>query len=456
MEKKKLEDIKINKKNTPVSTISSEPQTILPPNGEVKYFNNYQGEIKETKIDEYLKNRMINEPRIQRTPQLKTKKRIIHKSTLLTFVFFLILGVIYFGGNILQKAKIEITSKHQNISYNNKSFSSSKSLNNNSVDFEIMIVSDKKVKNFIMTEPKNVSIKAGGIVTFYNEFNQSSQKLLAGTLLLDDTGKTYKTNNIVTIPGYKFDNSKKIVPGKADVSISAFLPGEVYNGSPEDFHITSFKNTTKYNKIYAKLKKPLEGGMTGMVYTLTENDKINIKTFAESSFKNDLLGKVKAMVPPGYILYPSATNFSYEIKDNAMSKNPEAEIEIDGTLAVILLKEQSLVNNIIKVSLSEIKKEEMDEIKILDLDKLVFNFTNENQLITKDLNTVSFSLTGDIDALWVPDVEILKSKLVGVHKDNVLAVFRQDPGISSALVKIFPPWQKYIPSDISKINIILK
>jgi len=43
-----------------------------------------------------------------------------------------------------------------------------------------------------------------------------------------------------------------------------------------------------------------------------------------------------------------------------------------------------------------------------------------------------------------------------VHKDNVLAIFRQDPGISSALVKLVPPWQKYIPSDISKINIILK
>ncbi len=453
MIKKILEDIKVNKVN---KTISIEKEPFVAQNMEVKYFNNYQGEIKESKVNEYFKNQSAKEPRLQRTPQIQGKKTIIHKSTLRIFVFLFILGIIYWGGNFLQKANIEITSKHQLISYNKKTFTSSLDQDINSVDFEIMIVTDQKKKNFTLTEPESVSIKSTGVVTFYNEFATTPQKLLVGTFLADSGGKTYRTNEVITIPGYKLDANKKIIPGQMVANISAFLPGETYNGSPEDFHITSFKNTTKYNKIYAKLKTPLEGGMTGMVYTLTEDDKINIKTFAESSFKNDLLGKVKAMVPPGYILYPSATNFSYEIKDNAMSKNPEAEIEIDGTLAVLLLKEQSLVNNIIKVSLSEIKKEEMDEIKILNLDKLVFNFTNENQLITKDLNAVSFSLTGDIDALWVPDTEILKSKLVGVHKDNVLAVFRQDPGISSALVKIFPPWQKYIPSDISKINIILK
>ncbi len=454
MVKRILEDIKIVKR--PESYKQEDRQLDLPTKEIKKVEQDYQGEIKESKIDEYFRTKISSEKRINRTPQIKKEKKIISRPVVIIFLICLILGAIYWAGNFLQKANIEITSKHQPISYNKKTFTSAVDDDMYTVDFEIMIVSDQKIKNFTLTEPESVSIKSTGIVTFYNEFATIPQKLLAGTFLADDTGKTYKTNEIITIPGYKLDNNKKIIAGQTTANISAFLPGEAYNGSPEDFYITSFKNTTKYNKIYAKIKTPLEGGMSGMVYTLNEDDKTNIKTFAETTFKNDLLGKVNALVPPGYILYPNATNFSYKIKDNAMSKTSEAEIVIEGELAVILLNEKSLVKNIIKVSLPEITKEEINEIKILDLNKLVFNFSNVNQLITKDLNTISFSLTGDIEALWVPNTEILKSKLLGVHKDNVLAIFRQDPGISSALVKLVPPWQKYIPSDISKINIILK
>ncbi len=95
----------------------------------------------------------------------------------------------------------------------------------------------------------------------------------------------------------------------------------------------------------------------------------------------------------------------------------------------------------------------MKEITISNLDELSFDFVNPSQLITKDMNNFSFSLTGNVNAIWKPDVEILKSKLLGIHKDEVLSVFRQDPGISSAIVKVFPPWKKYIPEDILKINI---
>ena len=35
----------------------------------------------------------------------------------------------------------------------------------------MMIVSDKKVKNIILTEPKEVSLKAKGNIIIYNEFS---------------------------------------------------------------------------------------------------------------------------------------------------------------------------------------------------------------------------------------------------------------------------------------------
>lgn len=408
----------------------------------------------EPKIGEYEKEQYNSRKRISSTPKIRTdKKVIIHKPILFIFTLIIILGGVYLGGNIFHRANINITSKHQEIDYNNKQFTAGKSESANDVDFEIMITPSKKSVNIVLTEPKEVSIKGEGSITLYNEFSTKAEKISAGTFISDEEGKTYKTNNTVSIPGYKTEN-KKIIPGQIAVKITSFLPGDAYNGSPNNFHINSFKGTTKYNKIYGKLKTPIVGGASGLVYTLDDKSKSNLNNIANTSFKDELLTKVKTLVPPGYIVYPNALTFSYDNVENILSKTPETSIEINGTLSVILLKEKSLVENIIRISLPNIKDEEEKEIRILDLDKLTFGFVDKNQVITKDMDTIHFTLSGKVDAVWYPDIELLKTKLLGIYKNDVLSIFRQDPGISSALVKIFPPWQKYIPDNPLKINII--
>lgn len=445
-----LEDMKLNKgRRVP---INKEIDFSSAPTKESDTARKKVEDNKESILKEYLKKEEKKERILQRSPRIKSKSKILHKFTIFIFIFTILLGVIYWGGNIFQKADITITSKHQLITYENKQFVAGKEEGENNINFEIMITSDKKNINIVLTEPKEVSIKAQGSITLYNEFSTKAEKIIAGTFVSDNEGKTYKTNSTVSIPGYKTEN-KKIIPGQVVVKITSFLPGDMYNGEPTSFHITSFKGTTKYNKIYGKLKNPLTGGASGLVYTLDEISQKNIDNIVNSSFKKDLLEQAKTLVPPGYILYPNALAFSYDKVDNVMSKTPETDIEINGTISVALLKEKSLINNIIKTSLLNIGSEEFKEIKISDLDKLTFNFTNNNQSINKEINSIPFYLSGNVNAIWYPDVEILKTKLIGVHKDEVLSIFRQDPGIASALVKIFPPWQKYIPNDLLKINI---
>lgn len=413
-------------------------------------------EKKEGIIKKYFKKKAAERQRMQRTPQIKIKSPILHKSTLVIFILATLIGGVFWGGKIFQKSDINITSKHQLITYKEKQFTASKDSIDNPINFEIMIASDKKIKGITLSESKNVSIKAQGSITLYNEFATTPQKLLSGTFISDNSGKAYKTDALVNIPGYKIDKNKKIVPGQADVNITAFLPGEAYNGNPSDFIINSLKDTKKYNKIYGKLKSPLIGGASGLVYSPNDEDRVNINNIAQSSFKEDLLNQVKALVPPGYILYPNAINFSYKVADNILSKTPMAEIEMEGSISVVILKEQSLIDNIIKISLTDVKNEEIKEIKLFGLDKLAFNFTNKEEFITKEMSAISFSFTGDIDATWYPDVELIKSRLAGTQKNDAMTIFRQDPGIASALIKVFPPWYKYIPSDTSKINIIVK
>jgi len=464
-----LEDIKPNRERR---KIPSKGREVVFSKKIITHKDNYKPlrekiireEIKETiiennekdyKLDKEVKEKFIKRQRIERTPHLKNKHSVVSKFTLVLFIIVLIGGGVYWGGDYLQKANVSLTAKHQLITYKSKQFLASKDVNSNAIDFEIMIISDKKTKNIVLTEPQEVSTKATGVITLYNEFSTTPQKISAGAFISDSDGKAYKIDSTLTIPGYKLDTNKKIIPGQIDAKITAFLVGDAYNGSPEDFHITSFKKTNKYDKIYGKLKTSLSGGASGLVYVLSDKDKTNLLNIAQSSLKEDLFNKTKAQVPSGYILYPEATTFSYKIDENFFSKTPEAKVEMEGVMSVVLLEEKSLLNNIIKISLPTIKGEELKEITIPYLSKLSFSFANSEQEITKDMNSVSFFLTGDLVAIWEPDVENLKNKLVGVNKDSVLQIFRQDPGIASAIVKIFPIWQKYIPKDVTKINIIV-
>lgn len=411
---------------------------------------------KESKIDEYLKSRSSRDMntesrRIERTPKIKNDKRAVGKTLFFVFIISLLVGIIYFGGNFLEKADITITQRHEGISYTNESFVASKNSGGQNVDFEIMIVPEKRTKNITLTEPKEVSENAKGVVTFYNEYSTTAQNIVISTMLSDQEGKTYKLDKAITIPGYKQDGGN-IIAGKVDAPVSAFLPGDVYNGSPEKLYINAFKGTAKYEKIYGKIKESLTGGASGLVYTLNEKDKENVKNIAETSFREELYDKVKALVPEGYVLYEGATNFSYKSPDDFYSKEADAKVEIEGTLAVVLLQEESLVKSIIGNAMPLVVGDEAKEIKISGLENLTFKFSNADQQITKDAVSIPFTLSGKAEAIWYPNLDLLKSKLLGVYKDDTLSIFRQDPGISSAIVKIFPPWQKYLPKNINKIN----
>jgi hypothetical protein len=440
-----MEDIKINRttkqSNTP----------------EVKYTKKEIPKIKTpekiNKVEVEKTDRYVSQRRISMTPRNNDRKPV--RNFLKFFlVISVVLGITFWVGVLFNSAYVTISAKHQNIEYKSRTFSASRDLNSNHVDFEIMIESQQKSRDYVLTESKEVSSKATGSITLFNEFSTKPEKLASGTYISDQDGKTYRLNSTVTIPGYKMDKQKKI-PGQIDVGVTSFLAGETYNGIAEKFYINSFKGTTKYSKVYGKPKTELKGGLQGLVYFLTEDDKIKLQHIAESAFKNELFAKVKALLPTGYLLYPGAIKFSYKIEEDVLSDTPEAKIPIEGSLSAVLIKEESMIKNIIRLSLPETTKEEIPEIEIHGLEDLAFNFNNDQQ-ISKDMNLFDFQLTGIVEAIWNPNKENLKAKLLGVHKDNVLPVFRENKGITKAMVRIFPPWNKYLPNNPSKININIR
>lgn len=393
--------------------------------------------------------------RMYSSPRTKSKSGLIKKPILIMLLASIFIGGVYFICDKFQNAKISVIAKQQSFNLDHASFSASTS-SEAPVHFELMIVSNEEYKDFNLSNPQNVSIKAHGEVTLYNENSTKPQKLLIHTFLADEKGKTYQTDQAVTIPGYTLDASKKIIPGKIDIGITAFLAGDSYNGTPKTLTITGFKGTAKAKTVYAKLKTPLTGGAQGTAYTLSPTDKGTVTAFAQSTFKSNLMNKVNAEVPAGYILYPSAMNFTYNTEQDVLSPTPNAKVKVSGTISSIILDKKDLSKALVKSLLPSITAKELEEVSIPDISKLTFNFKNSGQLISKDLKQVDFNLTGPINAIWAPDVATLQTSILGVKKADLIQIFKTDPGITSATARIFPPWQGTVPMNENKIHIEVK
>jgi hypothetical protein len=388
--------------------------------------------------------------RVTRTPRLPRRPTAIRRSIVIVFITALFLGGVFFIGNHFAKVTITIVQKHQTVPVDKEIKISKQS--DTPVHFEVMILTDKEEREVTLTEKKDLSVKAHGRVTIYNTYSTKAEKFAAGSFLADEEGKAYKLDKAVTVPGYTTVKAK-VVPGSVSADVSAFLPGEKYNGAPRKLTFTSLKNTPKFAKIYSVPQTAMSGGVLGSVYIVGNDARVkglieDLKT--GSSIKDELMKKVE--VPEGYMLYPSATTYSSTVESDVTSVTPNAKIAINSTLSAILLKSDDLSRYLIRNAIAGISSRELAEVDVRNLDSLNFSFSNPSQSITKDLSEVSFRMSGDLDMLWTPDVESLKVLLRGVEKSSILSILKQDPGIMSAHATVFPIWMRTLPSDVSRIT----
>ncbi len=448
-----MEDIKLNKKKVNPETRDSE--YLISGGVVVSSSNQNEAEkITNSKFDKFFnqKNFRKKENKDIYNNTNKKEKRV-KSGYIIGFLLIIILGGVYWISNVFEKTNVTIIVKRQTFNLENKKIQINKD-EITPINFEIMITSDKKIIKKTLTEVNDVSVKAKGEVTLYNTYSTAPQKIIEGTFLADDVGKTYKTDKSISIPGYKIDKDKKVLPGQIDVDISAFLPGDTYNGTPNNFYITAFKGADKYKKIYGKLKSEIIGGASGIVYTLNDKEKADLDNIANTSFRNQLLNNVDSQVYPGYIVYPNASTFTYSIKEDDLFKDQNAQIEIDGTLSVILLNENDLSEYLIRNFLPKISDQEFSQIIASNLKDLAFNFSENDQLITKDIKSISFNLNGNLNLVWNPGIDKLETELAGMSKKEVNPIFKSDPAIAEANIKIFPPWKSNLSSEQSRIKII--
>lgn len=378
------------------------------------------------------------------------------KNSFLYYILFIsiVLSIVYYACNYFSFANIVVNNKKQSIPIENVSFNAYRN-NTEGVNFEVMILSDEIEKEITLSESQNVSNKATGTVTFYNTYSSKTEKIASGTLVADKAGKTYKLDKTIIIPGFKTIGGK-IIPGTFDTTITAFLAGESYNSTEKDFYVTSFKGSSKYEKIYIKAKSDIKGGASGLVYKLSANDKGKLESISESIIKNQLLKKLQAEIPDEYIFYPNTVSFSSSFDENQLYNTKDAKVKITTNMTAPIFSKVSLSEAIIRNLFKDIKDNEFKEIVITNLPKIDVSFSSQGQKINKETDSFSIKINSVVDLVWYPNTQSLTQSLLGIHKKDLQNIFNQDNGISSVDVKIFPFWESYIPSSAQKVHVSLK
>ena len=324
--------------------------------------------------------------------------------------------------------------------------------------YELMSYKGTATTTISASSGATVSTKAQGKVTLFNSFSPQAQRLIAGTRLTDSTGRIYRLNSSVSVPGYTL-KSGSIIPGSIAGMVTADVAGESYNinvtDSLSDFKIIAYKGTSKYESIYGRLASSISGGFVGVKKVVSPTLLASTSAILQTQLTMKLAKQALGAIPTGYIMYPDAYKATFTAPTISGTDPKNATVSVGGTLYVILFKKTNLVSHI--TGTSTMLSFGSSAYTTPGLESLHFNIINAKDFSPEKKNSLIIHLQGDIKVVGTVPVEELKKKLAGASLSQTEAILKPysqviGPGSSGELT---PPWTK-VPLDTSRINIVVQ
>ncbi|HBT74679.1 TPA: hypothetical protein DEB29_01575 [Candidatus Wolfebacteria bacterium] len=317
----------------------------------------------------------------------------------------------------------------------------------------VAVFSEKKTNAFhypATGSGKSIERKATGKITVYNEYNSSSQPLIAGTRFETPDGKIFRLKERIVVPGAKTDGGE-LVPASIEAEVVADKAGESYNISPVNkFTIPGFAGSEKFEKFYAESKKPMTGGFVGEGKYPTEKDIATAKEDARKQMKEVIESFLATqVVPEGFKVIESSRRFSIskETVNESVDEQGNFSIYIEAEGGVDTLKEE----HVLKLMTALARQVNGDGYVIRE-------HTLSYGDITVDEKTGMISLPIDFKGVfWKPiNVEEFKKNAFGKDENELKSYIFSSSNIEKADVSLWPIWVKRVPSDPDRVKVELK
>lgn len=299
---------------------------------------------------------------------------------------------------------------------------------------------------------KQVTKKATGTITIYNNFSKDTQRLIKNTRFESKDGLIYRIDRSVDVPGKKTVDGKTI-PGSIDVVVYADEPGDKYNLESGVFTIPGFKSDEKrFTGFYAESKTSLGGGYEGVTNVLSDAKQKAVRAEMRAEIEKTVLSEANSKVPEGKIFPKGAYTIEFE------SLPPEFK---NG--ANVDVKEKAIVN------FFAFDKEEWDKQIVL---KTIFANSSSTALVSvssdnlifawkkrpkMDVPEIDFRISGEASFNWIVDKDLLSEEVAGKTRTEIKEeIFPKHSEIVSAEAVLTPVWMIHFPEDSKKIDIKIK
>lgn len=230
--------------------------------------------------------------------------------------------------------------------------------------------------------------------------------------------------------------------------------GSDYNIAPSNFSIPGLKGTSYYYSVYATSTTAMEGGYTGKVKKVTDDDIQGAKDVLTGKTTNDALSALKSQISSDYILPDSAvisnvTNASTQTKSGAIAENFNYQVTVKASALAFKKSdlEQFARNYIVSKipdgkTMLENSFKTTYSVSVIDVSggKATVNLDFSAGVYQNvDRNSVALSLLGE-------NAKQIKETINNSLGDNV----------SKTNVSFWPFWVSSAPKNQKAVNIGLK
>jgi hypothetical protein len=382
---------------------------------------------------------------IYRDPRTKYPRK---EGSMGTLIFIITVVVLAVAAGLLtyvfNSATVTITPKHADILDFHKTITFAEGQSTGSdVPFVVATTSVTKSKTLTLSDTKQVQSKASGKIIVYNKFDTNPQKLIKNTRFESSSGKIYRINDSITVPGMKGAQ-----PGSVEVTVYADSYGADYNTDPADFTIPGFKGSARYTGFFARGNGAITGGASGTVSAASLSDINAAKDELALELAQEVKETLSKVTRDGYTGLYSATEVVYVDNEQEVLQGVTPTYKVTATGYLMLAEADAFAKSIAQ----EVREYSGDPVRLGYTETL--NYTRKDTDHVAAGTPLSILVEGKPRVIWSTNEDAIRALVAGKKRDEFKTLMSSITSIDGAEISFSPLWLSSFPDEQKKIKVV--
>lgn len=294
---------------------------------------------------------------------------------------------------------------------------------------------------------EQVSERASGIITIYNDYSNTTVKLLKNTRFVTPDGLIFRVPAAVVIPG-----KQGILAGSIAVTVIADEAGEKYNIGPVSrFTLPGLKSSPDmYTRVYARSEIAMNGGFVGTRPSVApgtlETARAEVRGRLESKMRDSALFLASSTA----VIFPDLMRVTYISQTSTVEAGGGVRIHEKAHAEIPIFSSRSFAATVAKIAGANTEDATVVPSEDAGLTATPYGAASTTAL-GKD--PIEFTLSGKAQLISNVDTNALAAALAGQDQSAFQAIIKGFPSILEARAWIEPFWKGAFPQDVSDIRI---